>query len=425
MKEWPKDVLNPPGLVGEVVAWIRESSGMDQPKFALAAGLTLCGALLGRGVRDYTGQRTNLYCLAVGHTSAGKNAPIQAIQAALSAMMRDKLLAGKVTSDSALEILLSAYPVRLFLLDEVGHYLVSLKRAGASNGCLKTVMPALTEIWSCAASAYVGKARALDNNGKWKPPKIINGPCACLYGTTAPGVLFDGMSEADFEDGSIPRYLAFISETRPEYVAKPAIKFPDELRDRLAVALQRLGITPPDAGDDGDGLAASFVPSPRLIEEHLDAGIVFDSLEEVKREKLLLADRGDNALYLWGKAVENARRVALTVAALRNPKSPRVEGVDAQYACNLVISAVCDMVAFVRDNVATTKAARIKRDLLKCIRRNGGEIGKSELTLLTRQHSRNDRNDAIDDLLDAGQIEIVAARGTGAKAVTVYRLAKK
>ena len=287
-------------------------------------------------------------------------------------------------------------------------------------------MPALTEIWSCAASAYVGKARALDNNGKWKPPKIIQEPCACLYGTTAPGVLFDGMSEADFEDGSIPRYLAFISETRPEFVAKPAIAFPGELQRRLVGALLMLGISSPDADAEGDRLAGPVrVQATRLVEETGDAGVVFDSLEELKREKLLLADRGDNALYLWGKAVENARRVALTVAALRRPELPRVETKDAEYAANLVTCAVGDMVAFVRDNVATTKAARIKRDLLKCIRRNGGEIEKSELTLLTRQHSRNDRNDAIDDLLDAGQIEIAAARGTGAKAVTVYRLAKK
>lgn len=85
MSGWTKDLLNPPGLVGEVVDWIRASSGMEQPKFALAAGLTLCGSLLGRGVKDYTGQRTNLYALAIGHTSAGKNAPIQAIQAALAA----------------------------------------------------------------------------------------------------------------------------------------------------------------------------------------------------------------------------------------------------------------------------------------------------------------------------------------------------
>lgn len=420
MTEWPKDVLNPPGLVGDVVAWIRESSGMDQPKFALAAGLTLCGALLGRGVRDYTGQRTNLYCLAVGYTSAGKNAPIQAIQAALAAMGRERLLAGKVTSDSALEVLLSVFPVRLFLLDEVGHYLVSLKRAGASNGHLKTVMPALTEVWSCAAGAYVGKARAPDSNGKWKPPKVVNEPCACLYGTSAPGVLFEGMSEADFEDGSIPRYLAFISETRPEYVAKPAIVFPDELKNRLVGDLLRLGISAPQ---DDDAPGGSRVPqTARLVPESDEARMMFEAFEENKHEFLQKADKGDNALYLWGKCVENARRVALTVAALRKAKSPRVELKDAEYAVRLVSRAVSDMVAKVREDVATTKAERIKRDILKCLKRNGGRIGKGDLTRDTRQYSRGDRNDAVDDLIDEGMIEIVAERGRGVKDLTSYRL---
>lgn len=86
MQEWPDEVLNPPGLVGEVVRFIRDSSGMRQPKFALAAGLTVCGALIGRAVRDFTGQRTNLYTLAVGGTSAGKNDPIRAVEKLVDAM---------------------------------------------------------------------------------------------------------------------------------------------------------------------------------------------------------------------------------------------------------------------------------------------------------------------------------------------------
>ena len=421
MSDWKKSTLNPPGLVGDVVAWIREASGMDQPKFALAAGLTTCGALLGRGVKDYTGQRTNLYTLAVGYTSAGKNAPIQAIQAIMSAMLRDRLLAGKVTSDTALEILLAAYPVRLFLLDEIGHYITSLRTAGASNGHLKTVMPALTECWSCAASAYVGKARAADSNGKWKPPRIIQEPCACLYGTTAPGVLFDGMSEADFTDGSIPRFLAFISETRPEYVAKPAMAFPDDLKNALNAALLRLGISAPK-GDDADGGAVA-VPVARVIDETRDAADVFEAMEELKHAKLTEADRGDNALYLWGKAVENARRIALTVAALRRPKSPRVEKIDAEYSAGLVVTLVNDMVGYVRENVATTKAERVARDIVRFIKRNGGKIDRGELTRLTQKYTRDERADAIDDLLDARQIEIVPTRGTGAKNITVYRLA--
>ena len=103
---------------------------------------------------------------------------------------------------------------------------------------------------------------------------------------------------------------------------------------------------------------------------------------------------------------------------------PKVETVDAEYAVFLVTRLVGDMVALVGDNVATTKAERIKRDILKCLRRNGGRMERSELTLRTRQHSRNDRNDAIDDLIDAGQIEAVYERGDGLKNITTYKLAQ-
>ena len=36
-----EDVLTPRGLVGDVARWIRESSTMAQPKFALAGALTI------------------------------------------------------------------------------------------------------------------------------------------------------------------------------------------------------------------------------------------------------------------------------------------------------------------------------------------------------------------------------------------------
>lgn len=423
MSGWTKDLLNPPGLVGEVVSWMRDSSGMEQPKFALAAGLTLCGSLLGRGVKDYTGQRTNLYTLAVGHTSAGKNAPIQAIQAAMAANRRELLLAGKVTSDSALEILLAAYPVRLFLIDEIGHYVASLRSAGYSNGHLKTVMPALTECWSAASGAFVGKARSLDSNGKWKPPRVIHEPCASLYGTTVPGVLFDGLAEADFADGSLPRFLTFISETRPRFVAKPALAFPDDLRKRLEAALIRLGIFPPDEAKADGEVGGVKPPTAMLVPESPGAAEAFDALEELKLEALNQADAGDAPLYLWGKAVENARRVALIVAALRRPKSPLVEERDARFASELVAVCVSEMVAYVRENCATSKGERISRDVIRCIKRNGGKIDKGTLTMQLRRYTRDERSDAIDDLYEAGRIVIAAERGTGAKKVTVYRLA--
>lgn len=418
-QDWPDEILNPAGIVGDVVRFIRDASGVCQPKFALAAGLTVCGALIGRGVRDYTGQRTNLYTLAVGGTSAGKNDPVRSIGKLVDSTCTKKLIAGEVTSDTALEILVEAFPVRLFLLDEVGQYLGSIRGAGQSNGHLRTVIPALTKCWSAAGGSFIGKARGRDASGHWKPPKQIAEPCVCLYGTSAPDVLFESMSEADFADGSIPRFIPFISESRPTFTAKPEIVVPPELDTAIKCALRSLGI-PPHGAKTQDGKDAD-VPDAMLVNETPEARDAFAKLESVKYENMLRADNGERVLYLYGKIVENARRIALTVAALRNPSNPLVEGQDADYACKLMLLAVRDMVATVRDTVAANESERGKKKLRLIIRKAGSKgITQSDLTRRTQSMRPTERKEAIQDLIDADEIAERPENGRGSKSVMRY-----
>ena len=421
-QDWPDEVLTPPGLVGDVVRWIRDSAGVYQPKFALAAGLTVCGALIGRGVRDYTGQRTNLYTLAVGGTSAGKNDPIRAVQKLAAALAASKLLAGEVTSDSALEVLIDAFPVRLFLIDEVGQYLTTVKGAGQSNGHLRTVIPALTKCWSAAGGAFMGKARAKDGSGEWKPPKQINEPCVGFYGTSAPDVLFDAMTDADFSDGSIPRFIPFISENRPPFERKPEIVVPYELEEHLSQALRNLGIPPHGAKSQDGGVAD--IPTAMLVNETEEAARIFAALEDLKHANLAKADAGDKAFTLYGTIVENARRVAVTVATLRNPSAPIVDKLDATYGCTLLTLATADMVATVHDRVAATRTERDKKRLRLIIRKAGEKgITKSDLTRRTQTMRPPEREEALFDLQEAGEIREIADPGIGKKSVTRYVLA--
>lgn len=414
-----EDVLTPRGLVGDVARWIRDSSTMAQPKFALAGALTVCGSLLGRGVMDWTGQRTNVYTLAVGNTSAGKNDPIRCIQKLLLALDREILLCGEVTSDTALECLLLSFSSRLLLIDEVGHYVTSIKGAGPSNGHLRTVMPMLTKAWSAAGGALQGKARAPDTNGKLRPPRTIQEPNVAFYGTSAPDVLFDGMSEGDFGDGSIPRFISFISSDRPKADFKSDIEVPNELKESLEAALATFGLRREIYKADGENARLAF-NKPILFERREESERVFQELENEKHEHLTQADLGDAPLYLWGKAVENARRVALTVAALAHPGAREIQQKDAVYAVRLIRLTIGEMVERVREDVATTKAERDKRVILRALR-GCDRVTKSDLTRRTQGLSRHDREDALDDLMEAGSVEEVDGPGTGSKAVTYFR----
>ena len=421
--KWPDYVLDPPGLVGDVVKWIRENSGMRQPKFALAAGLTVCGALVGRAVKDWTGQRTNIYTLAVGNTSAGKNAPICAIERIVSAVGQHKLIVGEACSASAVEALLDLFPVRLFLLDEVGHYLSTMRTAGRSDVNLRSVIPALMKCWSCAGGVFCGKVRTKgqDAGGKGEVYRNVREPCVCLYGTTTPDILFDGMASSDFADGSMPRFLAFMSFDRPTFKAKAEADVPGPLVDRLRGALDAIGVK--RHAKKGATVAVDDVPTARAVKCDRVAEAVFGDFSQFTHDRMCEADRGgEKSLQLWGKAVEISRRVALTVAAFRNPRAPVVESQDADYFVELVRLAVGELVEYASRHVADTRAERVKKLIVEAIRSAGGVQTKSLLTRSTRKLTRRERDEAIEDLIEGGVVKMSTERGKGRKAETVYRV---
>lgn len=420
--EWSDDLFRPKGLLGDINQWMINSCGMHQPKFALAASITVCGALLARIVKDREGQKTNIFTLAVGGTSAGKNDPIRLIQKLLISLNRKILLVGEVTSDSALEITLDAFPSRIMLLDEVGHYVANVKSAGPSNGHLRTVIPMLTKVWSAASGALQGKCRALDTNGKWKPPKTILEPCVCVYGTTVPKVLFDSMSFEDFEDGSIPRFLSFISETRPPYQPKGEISVPDKLRNSLLNALSTLGANEAVYLFEKDeaGEMTRWNPA-RSVPESPEASAIFEAFEKEKTMLMTAADNGDAPLYLIGKGVENSKRIALIVASFINPANPIVDGYAADYAVRLVKASAADMVKYVRQNVASSRYERDAQLIERIIRRAGANgITQSEITRATRSMRRGDRDNILCDLEEAGIISKLQVDGIGQKKVSVF-----
>ncbi len=417
---WPDGLINPPGLVGDVVRWIRESSGMAQPKFALAAGLAVCGALIGRAVKDWTGQRTNLYVLAVGLTAAGKNTPLSAIRRLVSALGQSKLVVGEATSASAIEMLLDVFPVRMLLLDEVGYYISSMRR-GAADSHLRSVVPALLKCWSCAGDVYCGKVRAKTAEGKYEPPKHIEEPCLGVYGTTTPGVLFDSLTSGDFADGFVSRFLAFVSLDRPKFAPVADCAVPDSLLRNVRRTLRALGV-PRHGARSADGLKAADVPRARDASRTDEAEAVFSRFGDEAYKFLTYADQGEKELLVWGRAVELARRVALIVAAFRCHDRLAVEKIDAEYGVALVSKCLCELVEYAEANVADSRAERNKKIVLRLIRAWGERgISKSDITRQTQSMAKREREEALEDLLEAEAVEFSTVQSAGRKPVTIYR----
>lgn len=378
---WPDELLNPPGYVGELVKWIVETAMRPQPKLAVVSALVGAGALFGGKVRDFSNGRTNIYGIGVAETSAGKDRPFKAIEEIFYAAGAGDLLGGgRVTSDTAIELGVQNNRTQAWSIDEVGDFFKGIKRAGAGQGGathLSTILPCFKQMWSSASSTYRGKQKA---DGEFR---VIDEPHACLWGLTTPGRFYEGFSSDELEDGFIPRLLVAISKDMPD-IRTIEYKEPPEKLITITQAWHSRVIQPSETGR-GDILGA-MTRHQILVETDPRARQVFEEFgrfcDSIRNEGRATDDR---TRHLWGKAYENARRVALTIACGEEYECPRITGFHAEYACKLIKQLISDVVASIRENMSDSQWEKDKKKIVKIVEANGEKgISYSELTRATQ-----------------------------------------
>lgn len=390
----PKDFLHPGGFVESAMEYIDETAVCPQPMFALGAALTLAGLLYGRRVRGEDGQRTNLFTMTIGYTSSGKDHALKSIARILDSADASHLRLGQVTSDSAIEWALRRQPRLALLIDEAGYFFSGVTDARAKGSPQYAIKPALLELWSSAGSRWVGKQRVPKDGKTDAPPVVIDNPHLCLYSTSQPQILFEGLTRTDLRDGWLARNLFFISTTRPKPVFKPVATVPNDIRAEVFAYR---------AGEN-----AEIVTVPDSTESRT----IFDGFNDLVHAKMLAADKsGDETNYLYGKALENARRIALILAVSRagNPLKAKIGAEDAEYAVKLVDYLISTIIDCVAENLSENADEKAKKRILKVIGAGGMKgIMRSELTRKTQFIRRNMREEYLADLIDSGE---VVARG--------------
>ena len=396
---WPDDLLHPPGLVGEIAAWINASAGCYQPVLALGAALTACGALMGRKVRDESNGRTNIYAMGVAHSSAGKDHPAACIERLFHAAGAAKMLGGQVTSDSAIELSLMEHMTKLYCWDEIGHIFANIKLAGGpgGNSHLRTIVPTLMQLYSSPHKLYVGKQRA---EGE---ARRLDQPHTCIWGLTSPDVLFQSISTAELRDGWLGRVVTFISPDRPKYRFIKDSPPPESLVQMAQAWFTRIIPAPQGVGD----IQAATSCHQIVVPTSKAAYAVFERFRDEAHAAMIRADhQGDDCQYLWGKALQNARRVALVVAGGRRWEGAEIEKDDALYGCNLVRFSIKSFADAIERNLSDSQWESDKQRIMRLVEQSGPTgIGKSALTRRTQWvKDRRTRDAYLADMQDAGMI---------------------
>jgi len=412
----PLHVLQPPGLVGDITSLINKTSRKPQPLLALATSYAFCGALFGRKVRDEWDLRTNIYCLGVAESGAGKDHSRQVIKTicADAGIQADILGGEEVTSDAAIASRLDTNQSLLFLWDEIGHMLASITDK-ASSGHRRGIAPYLMCLTGSAKTVFIGKEYADGNRIDIVQPNV------CIYGTTVPSVLYNGLSSAQIRDGLLGRLLVFRAlDDDPEINDNNSkvCSMPKSLIERVQEWFQFQPDPPEGAADIQKIVDVHQVTIPTEPK----AQEVFLALRSDVRKRRNKAIKEDSPQSpLWSRVEEHARRVALIVAAgdCMNPYSAMITREHAESACELAMYCVLHFIHDTAAHIADSETERWMKKIRQMITAAGAQgIPQRTITRRTQAISRRQRDDIIQTLLDAGYI--IRVKPTGSSSYLLY-----
>lgn len=403
----PKHLLEPPGLLGRICGWLNRTSAMYQPELALGNAIAFAGAVLGKKVRTEEDGRTNFYCLGLSESCTGKDHSRKQISILADMAGIGDLVAGEdVSSDAAVIRLAAQQPACLLQLDEIGHFFSAQRSRNASTHEQK-IIPTLTKLFTSASVTFKGKEYA---DSKDRPRVDIHEPCVCLYGTATPDQVWGSLSLAQVQDGFMGRLLIFGSRRND----------PDrrKIRDRtppksLIEAVAGWGaFSPPAPAGAGNILAAK--PGAMVVPPTAEAESILDDFgrkARIARSELLKVDGGLHPL--WGRAYEQATKLAL-LASADEPQAGMTIGAEAaRWACELVEALVVDLVEAAENRVADSNHERDVLKILDVIRAGGSRgVQKKQIGRKARSIKARDRDEILKDLVALGDVR-TEARTTG------------
>ncbi len=412
-------LLRVPGLVGDMAEWINASSIKLQPVLAVAASIAAFSALVGRKAKTDTGLRSNLYVLGVGETGCGKERARQAIGRLFNALGTDKMLGDSFASDSAVEAAMASLPCRLYLIDEMGYFLGTLRDDMAPSH-VKSIVPVLLRMYSSSDGVYRKRTYAQAENNQ---DASIDQPCLSLYGTTVPSNFYANVTKAHLSNGLLSRLLVFESQDPdPEmlWVSDETREPPARLVEGCAIWAKRGINADPAAGN----IEARTVPSPLVVRETAGAVDAYKGLEQTMRRRREDERRAGRDHGPFTRVTATAIKLGLIRACGVNPERPEITLADAEWGCGLAWRLTEDFMARVGDAAPENKTEEASQRVLNVIR-SAKSISRQHLLRRNRFLTARQLDDVLKTLIEAGDISFEVETANNGKTRTTYQLPGK
>jgi hypothetical protein len=406
---FPDRLLRVPGFIGDFAGYINRRAVKPQPVLSLGAAIVALGTLAGRKVEGVTGLRTNFYILGVAESGTGKDMPRELARQLLYDPANAACYAvDRLKSDSGIRSALAVNPCVVFLLDEIGEFLDTIKNARRSPW-LKNIIPELMMLYSLAQSPNVRLGGYADI-GKTIETSY---PHVSLFGTSVPASVFRSMTMDSVGGGFLGRLLIFESATgnppkqRPSREALPA---------GVAEAVEWWREFKP-GGNPAGGHCGS-ASAPLTVGESGEATGIFDALEAVCRRRMDACGAEWSGPY--NRTEENARKLALIHACSERRENPRIGAEAARWGSALAFHLTERLVHTASLNVADNETHDRHNRVLRAILEARDGVSRSELLRKCRFIRARELTEIVEALEEAGDI-VSEDDGGKTRAARIFR----
>lgn len=407
----PDTIIPTSGLLRVMVDAICDNSVRPQPLLALSAAITFIGAIAGQKYKTPTDLRTNIYMIGLADTGHGKDQARKMISLWASQAQLDHYMGGEdFASGQAIISALEKHPSKMFMIDEFGLMMQSYTGAKAASH-QKEIITNLLKLYSSSGGVYRGREYA---DQKTRPTVIIKNPNACLFGTSTPSTFFEALKSGDALSGTLPRFIVVQTDsTRPK--RQRSIKVIKERSEYIINSIKQIG----EFMGTSAGNLVGFMPdsiNPVLVPIDDDVQTMIDDLDDSFDVKM--TDEITKAIYT--RVAENLQKIAMIYAIAKDYLNPRIDLEAYEWARDFVLWSSNLMINATRDNVSdNAQEGNVKR-IFNVIKNAGGKgISKSLLIQKSQWIKARERNEIIDDLIDADQIEL-RLDATATKTTTRY-----
>ena len=205
----PQGLTFPPGIVGEIADYILRTAFMPVPEVALAAAITMAGAIVGRQY-NLGFQGLGQYVVLLAATGAGKEGAASGIDRLFTALrptipMVDELRGPAAFASGPAAIRsISDRPSMLSIQGEFGFTINRLNNAkpGSPESTLKQ---ALMDMYT--KSGWQSTVQSTVYSDKEKNISSVTAPNLNILGESTQVRFFEGLDLSASEDGLIPRLL--------------------------------------------------------------------------------------------------------------------------------------------------------------------------------------------------------------------------